>query len=57
MPSSVLNFYKGFLKRKRIFGKEKPEKLSPCKKCGYLTVAEVCNFCKLKEKIKVLTQR
>jgi recombinational DNA repair protein RecR len=52
-----LNFYKGFLKRKRIFGKEKPEKLSPCKKCGYLTVAEVCNFCKLKEKIKALTQR
>jgi tRNA(Ile)-lysidine synthase TilS/MesJ len=57
MPSSVLNFYKGFLKRKRIFGKEKPEKLSPCKKCGYLTVAEVCNFCKLKEKIKIFTQK
>jgi tRNA(Ile)-lysidine synthase TilS/MesJ len=57
MPSSVLNFYKGFLKRKRIFGKEKPEKLSPCKKCGYLTVAEICNFCKLKEKIKTLTQK
>jgi tRNA(Ile)-lysidine synthase TilS/MesJ len=54
MPSSVLNFYKGFLRRKRIFGKEKPEKLSPCKKCGYLTVAEICNFCKLKEKIKNL---
>jgi len=57
MPSSVLNFYKGFLKRKRIFGKEKVEKLSPCKKCGYLTVAEICNFCKLKEKIKTLTQK
>jgi tRNA(Ile)-lysidine synthase TilS/MesJ len=57
MPSSVLNFYKGFLKRKRIFGKEKPEKLSPCKKCGYLTVAEICNFCKLKEKIKAMVQK
>jgi tRNA(Ile)-lysidine synthase TilS/MesJ len=57
MPSSVLNFYKGFLKRKRIFGKEKPEELSPCKKCGYLTVAEICNFCKLKEKIKTLMQK
>jgi tRNA(Ile)-lysidine synthase TilS/MesJ len=57
MPSSVLNFYKGFLKRKRIFGKEKPEKLSPCKKCGYLTVAEICNFCKLKEKIKAMIQK
>jgi tRNA(Ile)-lysidine synthase TilS/MesJ len=57
MPSSVLNFYKGFLKRKRIFGKEKPEKLSPCKKCGYLTVTEICNFCKLKDKIKTLKQK
>jgi tRNA(Ile)-lysidine synthase TilS/MesJ len=57
MPSSVLNFYKGFLKRKRILGKEKPEKLSPCKKCGYLTVAEICNFCKLKEKIKNLKEK
>jgi uncharacterized protein (TIGR00269 family) len=57
MPSSVLNFYKGFLRRKRIFGKEKSEKLSPCKKCGYLTVAEICNFCKLKEKIKTLMQK
>jgi tRNA(Ile)-lysidine synthase TilS/MesJ len=57
MPSSVLNFYKGFLKRKRIFGKEKVEKLSPCKNCGYLTVAEICNFCKLKEKIKNLKEK
>jgi tRNA(Ile)-lysidine synthase TilS/MesJ len=57
MPSSVLNFYKGFLKRKRIFGREKPEKLFPCTRCGYLTVAEICNFCKLKEKIRVLAQK
>ena len=57
MPSSALNFYKGFLKRKRIFGKEKPEKLFSCQKCGYLTVAEICNFCKLKEKIKAIVQK
>jgi len=52
MPSSVLNFYKGFLKRKRIFGKEEALNLSPCEKCGYLTVAKICNFCRLKEKIQ-----
>jgi len=52
MPSSVLNFYKGFLKRKKIFGKEKPTELNLCQKCGYLTVTKICNFCKLKEKIQ-----
>jgi len=57
MPSSVLNFYKGFLKRKKIFGGEEFEKLFPCRNCGYLTVGEICNFCKLKEKIKVLMQK
>lgn len=53
MPSSVLNFYKGFLKRKKKLGfvKEEP-KLKPCLKCNYLTVSQVCNFCKLKEKIE-----
>ena len=55
MPSSVLNFYKGFLKRKKKMRLiEKPPRLSPCKKCGYLTISEICSFCKLKEKIKSL---
>ncbi len=58
MPSSVLNFYKGFLKRKRKMGFEfEPQKLNPCQKCGYLTVAQVCNFCKLKEKIEKLKEK
>lgn len=53
MPSAVLNFYKGFLKRKKKMGFKKDEiELHPCKNCGYLTVAEICNFCKLKERIK-----
>jgi uncharacterized protein (TIGR00269 family) len=52
MPSSVLNFYKGFLKRKRKMGfSEKHKTLSACERCGYLTVAKICNFCRLKEKI------
>jgi len=53
MPSSILNFYKGFLKRKKklnLFPKE--EKLTPCEKCGYLTSAKICSFCRLREKIK-----
>lgn len=53
MPSAVLNFYKGFLKRKKKMGfVEKEVNLNPCQKCGYLTVAKICNFCKLKEKIE-----
>lgn len=51
MSSSVLNFYKGFLKRKRKMGFiEREIKLEPCQKCGYLTISKVCNFCRLKEK-------
>lgn len=58
MPSSVLCFYKGFLKRKKeIFPeKESSFNLKPCSRCGYLTMLEVCSFCKLKEKIKNLKE-
>ncbi|MBC7074235.1 hypothetical protein H5T58_02525 [Candidatus Parcubacteria bacterium] len=53
MPSSLLNFYKGFLKRKKEMGfAEKEVKLKPCEKCGSLTVTQLCNFCRLKEKIQ-----
>lgn len=53
MPSSVLNFYKGFLRRKKqILWQDEDEKLEPCEKCGYLTVAKICSFCRLKEKIE-----
>lgn len=59
MPSAVLNFYKGFLKRKRKMGFVEIQKksLKPCRKCGYLTVAEVCNFCRLKEKIENFSKK
>jgi uncharacterized protein (TIGR00269 family) len=58
MPSSILNFYKGFLKRKKLLGlEEKETKLHSCERCGYLTVAKVCNFCKLKEKISYYLTR
>ena len=52
MPSATLNFYKGFLKRKKIFKKGKPENLAPCERCGYLTSAKICSFCRLREKIE-----
>ena len=53
MPPSILNFYKGFLKRKRGFGFiSQKEELFPCKECGYLTIAGICNFCRLKKKVK-----
>ncbi len=55
MPSSVLSFYKGFLKRKKEFKwEEKKIKLEPCQRCGYLTSAKICSFCRLKEKISNL---
>lgn len=56
MPSSVIQFYKGFLKRKKYFSfcKEVQNNLTPCKKCGYLTTTSICNFCRLKEKIENL---
>jgi len=53
MPSAILGFYKGFLKRKRkLFGKMEEKDLSPCQKCGSLTSVKICSFCRLKEKIE-----
>jgi len=58
MPSSILNFYKGFLKRKRRFAfLTKNNNLAPCEKCGYLTSAKICSFCRLKEKIRIYLQK
>jgi len=53
MPAIKLNFYKEFL-RKKFFKDKKEVNLNPCKICGYLTVDSICNFCKLKEKVKNL---
>jgi len=53
MPSSIMGFYKGFLRRKEKLGLvAKREALAPCKYCGYMTITEVCGFCRLKEKVK-----
>ncbi|MCS7258015.1 MAG: adenine nucleotide alpha hydrolase family protein [candidate division WOR-3 bacterium] len=55
MPSAIINFYKGFLKRKKSLGlikRAEEIKLEPCERCGYLTVAKLCNFCRLHEKIQ-----
>jgi len=53
MPAIKLGFYKEFL-RKKFFKDKKEVNLNPCKICGYLTVDSICNFCKLKEKVKNL---
>ncbi len=51
MPATRMNFLKAyFLKIQEKFRED--VKLSPCKKCGYLTSQDICSFCRLKEKIK-----
>jgi len=52
-PGSIIGFYKGYLKRSKIFYRETDEQivLNPCKKCGYLTLADLCSICRLKEKL------
>ncbi len=53
MPGTKLRFYKEFLKnREKLFGKESPPDLKPCKICGYPTTAGICTFCRLKRRIK-----
>lgn len=48
-PGSKLRFYRGFLRIRHLFRSEEPF-LRPCSSCGFPTTAEVCNFCRLKEK-------
>lgn len=50
MSSSTIGFYKGFLEKLGLTPRK--EHLAPFENCGYLTVARVCGFCRLKEKIK-----
>ncbi len=50
MPGTKVRFLLGFFENKKGFDAPQRE-LKPCKKCGYLTTAEVCSFCRLKEKI------
>lgn len=40
-----------FNQRKRLVSQEKRTELKPCIKCGYMTTSNVCQFCRIKEKI------
>lgn len=50
-PGITLNFYLGFLKRKKE-PKLEVEGLRECKECGYPTTAEVCSFCRLRKQVE-----
>lgn len=50
MPGAKIRFLLGFFENKKGFNTPKKE-LKPCIKCGYLTTAGVCSFCRLKERI------
>lgn len=53
MPGTRSRFLKGFLDfQGEHLRKEKENALRPCARCGYLTTAGVCNFCRLEEKIR-----
>jgi tRNA-5-methyluridine54 2-sulfurtransferase len=55
MPSTKIFFLKTFFAKFRGHFKEdrldSPGALHPCPECGYLTVADLCNFCFLKKKL------
>jgi uncharacterized protein (TIGR00269 family) len=53
MPGTKSRFLKGFLEYQRNHPLiEEEEELVACKRCGSLTTSEVCNFCRLEDKIK-----
>ncbi len=51
-PGTKLHFYQGFLKNRSLLKMtgEEPE-LHPCEGCGYLTPAQICSFCRLRERV------
>lgn len=55
MPSTKIYFLKTFFSKYRGYFKEDKSEatgeLHPCPECGYLTVADLCNFCFLKKKL------
>jgi len=55
MPSTKIYFLKTFFRKYRSYFKdtqmEGTGELHPCPECGYLTVAPLCNFCQLKQKL------
>ena len=50
-PGITLNFYLGFLKRKKE-PKYEVENLRECEECGYPTTAQVCSFCRLRKQVE-----
>lgn len=53
MPGTMPRFFKGFLKFQREYLREEQEEdLKPCVLCGYVTTAEICNFCRVEEKLR-----
>jgi len=53
MPGAKSRFFNGFLEYQKSHPLvEEEEPLVACVRCGYLTTSEVCNFCRLEEKIK-----
>jgi len=55
MPSTKIFFLKTFFKKYQSRFKEDKilsNQLKPCSQCGYLTIAELCGFCSLKNKLK-----
>lgn len=55
MPGTKLRFYTGFLQQRETVSLTEEElELCPCSRCGYLTSAEICAFCRLKERVKGL---
>lgn len=52
-PGSIAGFYKGYLKRVKIFYSQALKEISVqrCISCGYPTTAQLCSVCRLKEKL------
>ena len=53
-PGTKIHFLKGFYERKKYFEPMAPpvaQMQKYCKRCGYPSGAEVCSFCKLRERV------
>ncbi len=52
MRGTKIHFLSGFFKQRgRFVSQEKRTELKPCIKCGYMTTSNICQFCRIKEKI------
>ena len=51
MPGTKIRFLDGFYEFRKEHLEPGEVPLHPCARCGYPTTGEVCNFCKLKERL------